>query len=179
MKNTIENKNKFFAQYYGQPIGTKYYSDNDQFHKYVIGKDGFNWSWINLKPLSQISNEDAIEVAKLAHQSEHNNWIIKRRDSDLKYGSIHIERKGKLNDVYHVGISYKYAEIFANHHFLKTKDDDAKSFKTNIGKIQVNALKPTPYIIIVDYLRSKGYALPYLGITVEEMINWGWIKLKQ
>lgn len=28
-----------------------------------------------------------------------------------------------------------------------------------------------------DYLRSKGYALPYLGISVEEMIEAGWIKL--
>ena len=30
-----------------------------------------------------------------------------------------------------------------------------------------------------DYLRSKGYALPYLGISVEDQINkYGWIKLK-
>lgn len=30
----------------------------------------------------------------------------------------------------------------------------------------------------VDYLRSKSYALPWNGITVEEMIEWGWVKLK-
>lgn len=30
----------------------------------------------------------------------------------------------------------------------------------------------------IDYLRSKGYALPYLGISVEEQIEFGWIKLK-
>lgn len=29
-----------------------------------------------------------------------------------------------------------------------------------------------------DYLRSKGYALPFMGWTVEEMVKAGWIKLK-
>lgn len=29
----------------------------------------------------------------------------------------------------------------------------------------------------VDYLRSKGYALPWMGLSVEEMIQAGWIKL--
>lgn len=31
---------------------------------------------------------------------------------------------------------------------------------------------------IVDYLRSKGYALPFNGISVKEQINRGWVKLK-
>lgn len=30
---------------------------------------------------------------------------------------------------------------------------------------------------VVDYFRSKGYALPFRGITVEEMVEAGWIKL--
>lgn len=29
----------------------------------------------------------------------------------------------------------------------------------------------------VDYLRSKGYALPYFGLSVKEMVEAGWIKL--
>lgn len=29
-----------------------------------------------------------------------------------------------------------------------------------------------------DYLRSKGYALPWMGYSVEEMAQAGWIKLK-
>lgn len=31
--------------------------------------------------------------------------------------------------------------------------------------------------IDVDYLRSKGYALPWMGLSVEEMIQAGWIRL--
>lgn len=29
----------------------------------------------------------------------------------------------------------------------------------------------------IDYLRSKGYALPFMGIPVEEQIELGWIKI--
>ena len=32
-------------------------------------------------------------------------------------------------------------------------------------------------IINQDYLRSKGYAIPWLGLSVEEMVEAGWIKL--
>ena len=30
----------------------------------------------------------------------------------------------------------------------------------------------------IDYLRSKGYALPYMDLSVEDLISYGWIKLK-
>lgn len=28
-----------------------------------------------------------------------------------------------------------------------------------------------------DCLRSKGYALPYLGVSVEDQIEFGWVRL--
>ena len=31
----------------------------------------------------------------------------------------------------------------------------------------------------VDYLRSKGYAMPFHELRVEQMVNAGWIKLKE
>jgi hypothetical protein len=35
----------------------------------------------------------------------------------------------------------------------------------------------THYVYNVDYLRLKGYALPWMGLSVEEMVKAGWIKL--
>lgn len=29
-----------------------------------------------------------------------------------------------------------------------------------------------------DYLRSKGYALPWMGLSIEKLIEYGWIKIK-
>jgi hypothetical protein len=34
-------------------------------------------------------------------------------------------------------------------------------------------------LMAYDYLRSKGYALPYMGLSVEKQIEYGWVKLKQ
>lgn len=48
-------------------------------------------------------------------------------------------------------------------------DDDNFSF----GGINSKSV-----IEMIDYLRSKGYALPYLGISVQEQIDKGWIRLK-
>lgn len=32
-------------------------------------------------------------------------------------------------------------------------------------------------LYITDYLRSKGYALPWMGLSVDQMVEAGWIKL--
>ena len=33
------------------------------------------------------------------------------------------------------------------------------------------------YSFYTDFLRSKGYAIPFLGMSVEEMKKLGWIKI--
>lgn len=30
---------------------------------------------------------------------------------------------------------------------------------------------------VIDFLRSKGYALPYMGLSVKQQIEYGWVKL--
>lgn len=32
---------------------------------------------------------------------------------------------------------------------------------------------------VIDYLRSKGYALPFMGVSVEDQIKYSWVKLKE
>jgi hypothetical protein len=47
----------------------------------------------------------------------------------------------------------------------------------NIEPIEGGLVK---YIIAnIDYLRSKGFALPFMGISVDEMVKAGWIKLRE
>lgn len=38
-------------------------------------------------------------------------------------------------------------------------------------------LRAETIVGIGDFLRSRGYALPWLGISVEKMSEWNWIKL--
>jgi hypothetical protein len=35
-----------------------------------------------------------------------------------------------------------------------------------------------PMFELHDYLRSKGYALPWMGLSVDELVEYGWVKLK-
>lgn len=41
-------------------------------------------------------------------------------------------------------------------------------------KMLFKDLKPEDY----DYLRSKGYALPWMGLSVDDLVSYGWVKLK-
>ena len=65
MKNTLENKAKFFAQYWGQNI---LIYEPDLGYRRIVNdyKIGNADEFVALlKPLSQITDEDAIEVAKI------------------------------------------------------------------------------------------------------------------
>lgn len=100
---------------------------NDYVSYNCIMDKGF---YLELTPLSQITDEDAIEVGKL----------------------------------------YEYAG-----ETRKTQNDCFKEVgKDYIEDTGADALA----LRILDYLRSKGYALPWLDTTVEEQIEYGWVKLK-
>jgi len=50
-------------------------------------------------------------------------------------------------------------------------------FKIDIPCISTPGYKHRYLPEIFDYLRSKGYALSWMGLSVEEMVEAGWIKL--
>lgn len=133
LENTLENKAKFFAQYYG----CKVYMNSPNCRipsKVFMGKSIEPKDFLELTPLSQISDEDAIEVAKI---------------EDSAYTESNLVR-GKV-----------IAENFINY------SDCNNSFRCSLKMIK-----------FMDYLRSKGYALPWMGLSVEELIEYGWVKLK-
>lgn len=122
MENTLENKSRFFAQYWGQKVIAL---DDEQ--TFIISDLSQIKNWhLELTPLSDITDEDAKKVAALAYK--------------IRTGNI-VDGKGYL------------------HQFDK-----------------VNASYPT---IISDYLRSKGYALPWMGLSVEQLMKYGWVKLEE
>lgn len=124
-QNTLENKAKFFVQYWGQHV---LYFTSDFLRKIDnLTLDSIeNDDYLELKPLSQISDEDASKVCDLIFITNNNLNI-----QQIKQIVILIESNNWNN--------YK----------------------------------------IFDYLRSKGYALPYMDLSVEDLVEYGWIKLKE
>lgn len=129
MENTIENKVKFFAQHWGQEVQRVIMSHSKPICKVgnYLDWDDINEDFLELISLSELSDEDAIEVGKL-------NGSITDNDKLVGHSLVYwLHKKGTNRDI---------------------------TFEA------------------IDYLRSKGYAVPYMGLSVEKLIEYGWIKLK-
>lgn len=139
MGNTIENKSKFFAKYWGQKV----LIFAPDVSKTKTGEWGlllkfidFN-SYLELKPLSSISDEDAIEVAKFL------GWDL----------SEAIKARALIITLYCVG-----------------GGDSLKTQLINDFNLIASG---------VDKIRALGYAYEFQGLSVEDQIEYRWIKLKE
>jgi hypothetical protein len=98
-----------------------------------------SYSWLELKPLSKISDEDALSLVKMNYPSttEVREQIL------IKWGKDLVDDiEGNSED--------KEFQIFFRETFQ-----------------------------CIDFLRSKGYALPFNGVSVEKQVEYGWIKLQE
>lgn len=137
LQDNLENKAKFFALHWGQRIMKK---NIEGLENFITEPDGFLRSpsketYLELKPLSQISDEDAVEVSKIINK--------------------------QFPKVYSIGDGEKFIE---------------KYIAGNILALNLSRISTLSHI--EHYLRSKGYALPFMGMSVEDQISYGWVKLK-
>lgn len=148
MENTLENKSKFFALYLSQHV-VKWHKRNSHtpayLHFSLLDVKNINKEYLELKPLSSISDEDAIEVARLCGLA---NACIRESTED---------RLGLYDDTYILRINYN----------------------GYIYLLKSGSLYHQMTLRCYDFLRSKGYALPWMGLSVEEQVNRGWVKLKE
>lgn len=149
MENTIGNKSLFLTQYqfkhlcfegisnslwYLIPNITKGCQVNlgDQGVTDVLGVPP-----LLLKPLSSITDEDALELHKISYPEDINHSVT---------GGFRI---------------------------LACIDNNIRNFKDGTEIV----FKLLPGLNTADYLRSKGYAISWMGLSVEQQIKYGWIKL--
>lgn len=148
MENTLENKAKFISIYWGQNIFIPKNSIKAWRVPGFIDNAECDYSFdghIILKPLSSLSDEDAVCVASIF--------------DDLKPG-----------ESFHRGIDNV---SFLNHNTTRIW------FNGDIVYDAYDATNPLFVLRAYDFLRSKGYALPYNGLSVEKQIEYGWIKLTE
>lgn len=177
MENTREEALKFFGTHLNASAGCK----GGVFHtnRHSEGKDGklimsasiladihertYSYSdfYLKLTSLSDITDEDAIEVAKMAlGYSKLPQQINISETVNRKIGfGFSFWLNGESEYQIDLGNFYNPKLFCLNRH-------------TSPSEYLHNALK------ISDYLRSRGYALPWMGVSVEEQIKRGWIKLK-
>ena len=157
LENTLENKAKFFAQYWGQHV---LYFSSDFLRKIDnLTLDSIeNDDYLELKHISQISDEDAINVAKLVSpmlfegRGKNGGHYIDK--SETWWYSVKHNGKTLMVDIDLDGYIFEY--------------DEVEEYK-----------RPSRSLIGTDYLRSKGYALPWMDLSVEDLVEYGWVKLKK
>jgi hypothetical protein len=141
-------KERIFALYWRQPIAqdSKYEeSPLCEVNQPFIGC--CNFYHLVLKPLSSITDEDAIEYLKFSKQWEPDFELYRiRRDyginsPDIKVRRLYREKELKINED-----GYWYWNYF-------------------------------PDLKYCDFFRSKGYALPYMNYSIDELVNEGVFKI--
>lgn len=120
MENTLNNKEKFFAQYWGQKL--KIYPE------FVSSLE-----WEILSDRVKSCNNLILHLKNLSSFTEGERYNLSITDFESIDGQGYIIRHGRR-------------EYFTGYD--------------------------------VDFLRSKGYALTYMNLTVEKQIEYGWVKLK-
>lgn len=121
MENRLENKAKFFGQYYGQKV-LRNRLLNDQIPPAPVGMFQLTeseYQYLELKSISEIVDDDFLEVMCKIFPFQPRS-------------------------------SFKKGRIYMDH-------------------LNVNQC---------DYLRSKGYALPFMEVSVEKLVEYGWVRLK-
>ena len=146
MENNLENKARFFAQYYG--VKALYVGGVGVVR---IGYGGWNLKhpdfFLELTPLSEISDEDAIEVCCKKESTYDGFEVIEISKNNLD-----------------VVVSFKW----------KPTKKSNMDYWHSANSLYFNCLFYRDY----QYLQLKGYALPFHDLSVEDLINYGWIKLK-
>lgn len=137
MENTLGNRAKFFAQYWGQEI---LFYEQDPFYLRIVNTlnicDPENFVAI-LKPLSSISDEDCEAISKLTQA-----W-----DGDI--------------------LPAEYVEEWL------------EEILTGNCSLTADYVSGYQAMEVIDFLRSKGYALPYMGLRVETLVSYGWVKITE
>lgn len=150
MENNIENKRKFFAQYLGQNVN-RYKPTYGSWKTHNVGYTCSGQLY--LKPLSLISDEDAIEVSRIMYNGGvYKHSIYWQSEDEIV---VCVEDKNYID----------YVEIKYNGDVVFQIQSDCKKYVLRI----LNAY---------DFLRSKGYALPFMELDVQKLIEYGWLKLR-
>ncbi|TDS14756.1 hypothetical protein [Sphingobacterium paludis] len=164
MDNTVENRLKFFAIYWGQRVCLAVYPHEGE-HIDKVGQWNIHHvSHLRLKPISGITAEDACYIAML---------LVQRPDSMSKLTEGNVKVRGRIDGdhawdelVMEFGGSFNYTVRYRGGDFLVWIDKGRSEWNSN------------NHLEVYDYLRSKGYALPAYGLSVDELVKRGWIVLE-
>lgn len=164
MDNTQDNKQQFFAQYYRQKVivfNEQNINTRDKLTPQLVDIVTLSWPLIKygvleLTPLSSITDEHAIQACEVAYNLSFTygaKWTTKR---DREIGFITIKSKS----------SHHSFDLDFNSGIVEQYQDEFNRTENIMD-----------HYAVCDYLRSKGYALSFMGLSVDQLVEYGWVSL--
>lgn len=153
MENTLENKIKFYSQYLFTDSNFKY--QNTTWGNEIVYKE----SILDLGTLSLIKS----------HTEIHEYYANKLRNGFLELKSISSITNEELGSI---------ARFYKNSATNVYIDDDQLTFDFMYGDETESIAVQLNSGYCLDFLRRNGFAMEWLGLSVEKQIENGWIKLK-
>ena len=153
LKNNIKNKANFFSQYLGQMVS---YPDTDEkILKHKLVAVGYEYLHVNYKRKIRGCVGDELSFT---HNGTHNSNALNAK--------LILAPLSKLTDKDAIDL---VPLVSANYSPRYTDD-----FIKDLIKKEVIDTDNLP-AMFYDILRSKGYALPFMGLSVDDLVDYGWI----
>lgn len=105
----------------------------------------------------------------------HNHWVSLGRPDFVEDCTLELRIVESLTDEEAIAFAYL---IFPEQ---PSSNLQSKELADSIREEYFNEMLDPHFIpaIGLDYLRSIGIALPWMGLSVEEIIGYGWVKIKE
>jgi len=162
MKPELNNelKARLFAQYWGQKVMADKFRPDKTFEVVIPGSDRL---YLKLRPITSITEKEAIEIGKAAtnittdwNSSQNKKYFKVKKD---KYGGIEVSEKYSTREVV---IDPVDGEINVYNDFDKQNVE-----------LDASATKIWAYQLMISF----GICLPFMGYSVEDLVNTGWVRL--
>ena len=142
-------KCRFFAQYFGQRFLRTFYNNTTKPKKQEFTINATNLEWID-KVVIDFETVKKVEDKVLLKSLE----------------SIQDKECCEIFDfLYPNAINYSVVEKIV---------EVKQLIKNNFSE---DVFQTKDFVFMTDYFRSKGYALPYMGYSVEKLFSFGWVQL--
>lgn len=180
MEKTLTNKDKFFAQYWGQSIAKNYRTleENIKVDQAVMFNSDF---CLKVKNLKFISKDDAAEIALIILKDlvptvlnvtdgyNYRNQPQYQLPANLV--CIEVEKPGYLEgekdiELVIVDPEHYCIETISLDNFINPDPEFPETFEKPDALLTLEAFQ---------FLQSKGYALPFRGADIDTLTRYGWI----
>lgn len=108
------------------------------------------------------------------HPTKRNGGFIQLSGKDLEKGWLELKPVDKITDKECCELFDKFYPNAIKYSSLEKIVDIKSTIRSNFSE---DVIIDEDFIFYVDFMRSKGYALPFMNYSVDDLVKMGWVQL--